>query len=198
MKKRKTVGIYGGSFDPLHFGHLNLALELLERCNLDEVLFCPVFCSPFKINQPPLASAHHRLEMLRLVLEEIPRCKVTSIEVDQARPSFTVDTLRSLVSDPIQYRLLLSEETAAHLHLWKEPLEILRLAPPVIGTRSGGDLLASSPLKKQLDQALVPTPLFDIQSTQLRERLYQGLYCGHLIPQKALDYIQKNHLYLNR
>lgn len=190
------MGIYGGSFDPIHLGHLNLSIELLERCKLDEVLFCPVFCSPFKMDRPPVASPHHRLEMLRLALQEIPQFKVTSIEIDRAGSSFTVDTLRSLASPQIQYRLLLSEETAAHLHLWKEPLEILRLAPPIIGTRSGGELLASSPLKKQLLPELVSTPLFDIQSTHLRERLYQKLYCGHLIPHKALDYIQKNQLYL--
>ena len=194
----KTIGVYGGSFDPVHFGHLNLALELMERCGLDEVLFCPVYCSPFKLAQPPVASPEHRLQMLRLVLADVPRCRVTAIEIERKGPSYTVDTIRSLSrTDGIRCRLLLSEETAGHFHLWKEPEEILRLAPPLIGTRSGGQLLSTSPLKNQLLPALVPTPLFDIQSTHIRERLKQKLYCGHLIPHKALDYIHKHELYLN-
>ncbi len=195
---KKKVGIYGGSFDPIHVGHLNLALELLERCGLDEVLFCPVFCSPFKLDEPPVASPEQRLEMLRRVLKNVPRCKVTPIEIERKGPSFTVDTLRLLQQTKgVDYRLLLSEETAAHLHLWKEPEEILRLAPPLIGTRSGGQLLSSSPLKNKLLPHLVPTPLFDIQSTHVRERLKKKLYCGHLVPHEALDYIYEHQLYLS-
>jgi nicotinate-nucleotide adenylyltransferase len=194
----KTIGIYGGSFDPIHLGHLNLALELLERCQLDEVLFCPVFCSPFKLALPPIASPEHRLAMLTAALEGIPQFQITPVEIERGGSSFTVDTLRLLSQNKnARYRLLLSEETAAHLHLWKEPQEILRLAPPLIGTRSGGQLLEASPLKNQLIKNLVQTPLFDIQSTQIRERLKKKLYCGHLVPHKALDYIYKHQLYLN-
>jgi len=181
----KKIGIFGGSFDPIHFGHLNLAIQMLEKAELDEILFCPALYSPFKEHHRPVASPEHRLAMLKLILT--PFFRVTSIELDRPGPSFTIDTLRALASEKGQYRLLLSEESAASFQKWKDATEIIQLAPPLVGSRSGRG------------QSLFPalqTPLFDISSTEVRRRLQKKLYCKHLVPSIVLDYIMEFGLYL--
>ncbi len=166
----KNIGFFGGSFDPIHFGHLSLAIEMLEKHGLDEILFCPAFCSPFKVERPPAASPEARLEMLKLVLADVPQFRVTSLEIERCVASYTVETLKRL---PIaQYRLILTKESAAFFSKWKEPEEIQRLAPLLIGERA-----------------------FPISSTEVRERLKKKLYCGHLVPEKALYYIENHGLY---
>jgi nicotinate-nucleotide adenylyltransferase len=184
----KKTGVFGGSFDPIHFGHIYLALQLLEIHHLDEVLFCPVFCSPFKLASPPIASPKNRLEMLHLAIDKIPKFKITSLEIDRGGPSFSIDTIRSLQSPERQLYLLFSEEVAFHLSMWKESETLLELAPPLIGSR-----LSSS--SSGLKQKVTKTKVFDVSSTDIRKRLSQGLYCGHLVPQKSLDYIQSQGLY---
>ncbi len=163
-------GFFGGTFDPIHFGHIGLAVHLLEAHQLKEILFCPAFCSPFKTKAPPMASPAHRLAMLELALDH-PQFKITTIELDRKDSSYSIETIRALRIKDL--RLILSEETAAHLDKWKETEELVRLAPPLIGPRRT-----------------------DISSTEIRARLKKKLYCGHLIPAKALEYIQKHRLYI--
>ncbi|MBS0625732.1 MAG: nicotinate (nicotinamide) nucleotide adenylyltransferase [Verrucomicrobia bacterium] len=177
---KKKIGFFGGSFDPIHFGHIYLALQLAEAHHLDSVWVCPAFTSPFKSSQNP----HHRLKMVQLAVEEIPHFKVLSTEIDRGGTSYTIDTIRSLSSEN-QYHLLLSEETALELPQWKEYEELIRLAPPLIGQRG----LAST------QKGLTPTKRMDISSTEIRSRLKKNLYCGHLVPAKALDYIHSHRLY---
>jgi nicotinate-nucleotide adenylyltransferase len=179
----KKIGIFGGSFDPIHFGHLNLAIQMLERAPLDEILFCPALYSPFKEHHRPVASPEHRLAMLKLILT--PFFRVTSIELDRPGPSFTIDTLRELGCEKGGYQLLLSEESAAQLHAWKDSSEIVKLAPPLVGSRTGEG------------KHTIQTPLFDISSTEVRRRLKKKLYCKHLVPSIVLDYIEEFGLYSN-
>lgn len=193
---RKTIGFYGGTFDPIHFGHINLAMQLLEIHKLDEVLFCPAYCSPLKTAAPPHANSIHRLEMARLALKDIAHFLLTSYEVDKNNPSYTIDTLRMLKGEgggDVKFRLLLSEEAALQFDQWKEFQELIRLAPPLIGTRSSHSLKGS--LAGNLRPGFTATKIFDISSTEIRARLKKGLYCGHLVPAKALEYIQANGLY---
>jgi nicotinate-nucleotide adenylyltransferase len=184
----KKVGFFGGSFDPIHFGHLNLAIQMLEMGKMDEILFCPALFSPFKQKTPPVASPEHRLAMLKLVLT--PFFQVTSIELDRPGPSYTIDTLRALAQKGIEYRLLLSDESAAQFRTWKEPEELVRLAPPLVGSRT---VAGSSTNPFQTLQ----TPLFDIASTEVRKRLKKRVYCKHLVPAVVLDYIEDFGLYLS-
>lgn len=193
---KRKVGLYGGSFDPIHWGHIHLALELKEKHQLDQVLFCPAFCSPFKTATPPIASAKHRFEMVRLAVEDIPGCEALSMEIDRQGPSYAIDTVRALSCESLQLHLLLSEETAQHFDLWKDAFELTRLAPPLIGTRGERPMALPSSLKEPLRKGLTATHVIDISSTQVRQRLRQNLYCGHLVPRKALDYILAHHLYL--
>lgn len=192
----KQIGFFGGTFDPIHFGHLNLAMELLEKGKLDEILFCPAHCSPFKVKKPPIATPQERYEMLAAVLADFPSCEITPIEIERKGPSYTIDTLRQLQKKGTQYRLILSEEAVERFHEWHEPEELLRLAPPIIGSRSVAHSW-SGPYGEKLKKNIVKTSLFDISSTEVRERLRRKLCCAHLIPQKALDYINQNDLYFS-
>jgi nicotinate-nucleotide adenylyltransferase len=188
LSLKKSIGFFGGTFDPIHFGHIQLALQLLEIHHLDEVLFCPAFCSPSKLTAPPVASPKDRLAMLRLSLEEIPQFKISSLEIDRQGPSFTIDTLRILSEKmkDVQWHLLLSKEAASDLDEWKDTAELIRLAPPLIGSRGPG-----SPLSKGITQ----TKVFEISSSDVRQRLKSHLYCGHLVPAPALKYIKAHRLY---
>jgi nicotinate-nucleotide adenylyltransferase len=187
----KKIGFYGGTFDPIHFGHLFLALQLAEYHELDQVLVCPAFCSPFKKNHVPSASAEHRLQMIQLAVEEIPHMEVLPLEVEAKKISYTIDTIRSL--PPAAYHLLLSEESAVSFLQWKEAEELALIAPPLIGCRRGaGSLPQNIPF---LQKGFTSTKIMEISSTEIRDRLKNKLYCGHLVPAKALDYIECHQLY---
>ena len=169
MKKR---GFFGGSFDPLHFGHISLAIQLLEQHQLDEVLFCPVYCSPFKVDYPPVVSAEHRLKMLEKALQ-IPQFQISPIEIKRRGVSYTIDTLKELCQDPHQkIFLLMSEKNAEGFRHWKKAEEIEKLAPLLIGTTQ-----------------------IQTSSTEIRARLRKNLYCEHLVPREVLDYIRQHRLY---
>ncbi len=200
--KKKKVGFFGGTFDPIHLGHLNLALRIREQQGLDEVLFCPAHLSPAKQHYPPHAVAKHRLNMLQLALENMAHTSIYAKELFRPPPSYTVDTIRSLLKEEkeIELYLILGEDAAQSLHQWKGVETLLSLAPPLVGTRFGK-------IKKNLHSPLEPISqkiaegscliaAMDIQATEIRERLKNRLYCGHVVPAKVLDYIYQNRLYL--
>jgi nicotinate-nucleotide adenylyltransferase len=190
---KKKLGLFGGTFDPIHFGHLNLALELLEKEGLDEVLFCPARTSPFKKTHPPLASPEDRLAMVKLAIEGISAFRLSTLELARSGPSYTIDTLRALRAPDVQLYLLLSSDALEDFHLWKEADEILELSRPLIGARTG--FLSPQKIPEALQKGIISTRALDISSTEVRDRLKKRLYCGHLLPAKVLDYIQKHHLY---
>lgn len=192
------VGILGGSFDPVHFGHLHLAISLFEKHQLDEVWWIPVRQSPLKPS--PLATAEHRLEMLSLALQEISAFKIVQIEIEREGPSFTVETLRTLrgANPEVQFSLFLGDDALYHFNRWKDPEEIIQLAPPLIGARHSPHFPQLT-LDKELIQALqkgwTAIPLIEISATDVRKRLKDKLFCGHLVPAKVLDYIHTHRLY---
>ena len=180
----KKIGFFGGSFDPLHFGHLNLAISLSEYHHLDQVLFCPVNRSPFK-ERDPIASGEHRLAMTKLAIQGLPHFQLCNLEIKRGGVSYTVDTLRALKGEQGELFFLLTEEAMESFPRWKESEEIMRLAKPLIGTRQRGQGLAG----------LTPMPVMEISSTKIRDRLKKNLPCPHLVPAIVLDYIRQQGLY---
>jgi nicotinate-nucleotide adenylyltransferase len=187
----KKLGILGGSFDPIHLGHLNLATSLKQLCHLDEVLFVPAFCSPFKGDSLPQASPEDRLKMVELAIADVPEFSLIDWEIHAKTPSYTIDTVRRLSEDPtLQLHLLLGDDQVARFSLWKEAEELVRLSPPLIGTRLGKEVNFPIPGSQS-----VKIPIFEASSTQIRERLSKKLPCEHLLPASVLDYIRKHQLY---
>ncbi len=198
MKK----GFYGGTFNPIHFGHINLALQMKEQHGLDEILICPAAQSPFKEVE---VSVEHRFAMAKLAIEGIPGFKILDLEAKRLPPSYTIDTLRHLKAQDQNggahndYFLIMGGDSPAEFPRWKEPLEILKIAPLLIGKRKiEQDLLPKDAppwLKEAVKKGETPMPVFEISGTEIRKRLKHKLYCGHLLPQKVLDYILYSHLY---
>lgn len=204
----KKIGVFGGTFDPIHFGHLNLALELSEKRGLDEVWFIPSKVNPFKQDTPPVP-LEHRLAMVRLAIAPIPHFHCKDIEMDCEGISYMIDTLRALAAvdevglHPHNFFLLLGDDTVDEFANWKEAEEIIRLAPPLIGQRVGRPPSSQSKkippaIQVALEQGFTPTRMMDISSTEIRHRLSQRLYCGHLVPASVLHYAEKQDLYTER
>lgn len=195
------IGLYGGTFNPVHYGHLNLALEMLEQHALDAVWFCPAEINPHRLDEEPI-SAEHRLAMLHLATEKAPHFEVIDLEVQRGGPSYTVDTLRELKQQYPEnaFYLILGEDAVQGFLQWKEPHEIISLAQPLIGCRSKetidlSPLVEDSVVYEAVKKGVTPTSVIDVSSTEIRARLAKGLYCGHLLSEKIVDYIYTNHLY---
>lgn len=183
------VGFFGGTFDPIHFGHLNLAIQLCEIHQLDQVLFCPTSLSPHKIKTKPIANDKHRKAMVKMAIEEISSFAFCGLELEKEEEYFTVDTIRALTKERPNdhFHLLLGEDSFINLDTWKEAKELIKLAPPLIGSRPG-DRMAPS-------KGMTAIRNIDISSTYIRDRLKKKLYCKHLVPLNVLDYIYSNKLY---
>lgn len=204
--KEKKVGLYGGTFDPLHFGHINLAIEIQEAHQLDEIWFCPARLNPHKQESLAPVGADHRYKMLQLALEDIPNFHAIDVELTRDSPSYTVDTLRTLIdieqksASPRKIYLIIGDDAAQSFFLWHQPEEIIRLAPVLIGRRlvtAMAPLTGDTAICKVLNEGMTPTHCIEISSTEIRQRLAKRQYCGHLVPAKVLDYIYQNHLYFN-
>lgn len=205
MKKGQLIGIYGGTFDPIHFGHLNLAIQLAEIHKLDEIWFCPVQINPHKAHQKS-TPFKNRFEMLELALKDVPKCIITDIESKLPSPSYTIDTLNALQAEemgkshPRQFCLLMGDDAIPGFFKWHRPEEIVKRVKIFIGRRSPlpvdlDSFTGNDEISKALREGLTETRLVEISGTEIRERLRAGEYCGHLVPEKVLDYICKNRLY---
>lgn len=203
MTVKKNVGIYGGTFDPLHFGHINLALGIMEAQSLDEVWFCPAKINPHKVEHRNPVSTKHRMAMLKLALQDIPHIKILDIEVKRNGPSYMIDTLRELIEKkeeyPCNFKLILGDDAIPGFFKWREPKEIVRLVPLLVGRRFPDikpiELEGDPEICGAIQKGFTPTHIFDISSTEIRERIHNKLYIGHLVPSKVVDYIYTNHLY---
>jgi len=192
----KKIGFFGGTFDPIHIGHLNLAVRIMELKGLDQVLFCPANVSPTKEATPPEAAANHRLNMLQLALEDVPNCDPYDGEILRPPPSFTIDTLHEIKGS---LHLIVAEDTAYGFGKWKDIDQLLEIAPPFVGVRHGFDTKKlnqlSETIKLKVEQGMCNIPAVDVSSSEIRGRLKKRLYCGHLVQGKVLDYIHQNTIY---
>ncbi len=210
-----AIGVLGGTFDPIHFGHLRMAEELAEALNLDEVCIIPAGQPPHRT--VPRTPARHRLEMARLAIADNPRFKLDEREVLQARASYTVDTLSALREELGQQQpiwLFMGSDAFLGLSTWKEWQRLFELAHIAVAHRPGYRLEQSDALNDGLRQELErrqvagsphtpagsillrPVTQLDITATDIRNRLQEGRSVRYLLPDSVLDYIQKNLLYL--
>ncbi|MEQ8849115.1 nicotinate-nucleotide adenylyltransferase [Botrimarina sp.] len=185
------LGVFGGSFDPVHVGHLRLAGCCCDQAGLDAVWFVPAAVQPFKA-EGPVASDPQRCEMLRLAIASEPRFGVSTIEIDRGGVSYSVDTLRELhaARPGDQLFFLMGADTLRDLPGWREPDEVLRLATPLVVQRPG-----EAPPDSAVDHVLVTMPPIDISSSEVRRRLAAGEPVDGLLPPAVLEYIRQNGLY---
>ncbi len=197
------IGIFGGSFDPVHYGHLILADVARETAGLDRVLFVPAARSPLKPD-PPVARDRQRLEMLGLALAGNPAFETSDIELQRDGISYTVDTLESLRQDHPESELflLIGADSLEQFYLWKDPRRICELAIPLVAARHGStaDLgllapLVDQPRMEQIEKFAFEFPRVEISSTRLRERLATGKSIRYRLPRSVESYIENAKLY---
>lgn len=194
------LGIFGGSFDPVHNGHLALARAGQKQAALDEVWFMPTAVQPLK-HKGPHASDAQRIEMLQLAIAEEGAWRVCTLEIDRGGRSYTVDTMRQLHEELPEAKLffLIGSDALRDVARWKEPREIFRLATPLVVHRAGElapilETLASL-CQKSTQPQVIDMPALDISSTEIRRRVAMGETIGELVPTVVADYIQRNGLY---
>jgi nicotinate-nucleotide adenylyltransferase len=195
-------GIIGGSFDPIHLGHLLIAEEARVRLDLAEVAFIPAG-QPWMKQDTPMSPAHHRLNMVRLAISSNPFFTASSCEMDREGPTYTVDTLEELHQDDGGHRdlyFILGVDALQQLHLWKDPGRILELCTLVAAPRPGGDpidlrfLEDIGPAAKER-LVLLERPLVDISATEIRRRASSGLSIQYMVSEQVERYIHRYHLY---
>ncbi|NGX49816.1 MAG: Nicotinate-nucleotide adenylyltransferase [Candidatus Anoxychlamydiales bacterium] len=191
----KNIGFFGGSFDPIHLGHLNLAIQILEKLKLDKIIFCPANVSPFKTRKPPLASSKDRFEMARIAIKDFKDFEITNFEIKNENISYTINTLKALKNSD-NLRLIITEDTLLNFDKWKDYKNILQIAPLIVGVRNKFLENFESENFTLDNKNFVKTNVFEISSTEIRKRLKSQKNCSHLIPKETLDYIYNRKLYL--
>lgn len=186
-----ATGLLGGSFDPVHHGHLIAAGRAAEALGLSRVLLVPCARQPLK-QQGPVAAPAHRRAMLELAVAGDPRFAVEAVELERPGPSYTVDTLRTLRQrcPDERFVLLLGADAASDLPRWRSAEEVMRLAEVAILTRPGAPEVASA-----LVQHVVATPAIEISASDIRARCLAGKSIRFLVPDAVADYIEKEQLY---
>lgn len=188
-----NIGIYGGTFDPIHTGHLITAQSVCEIRKLDKIIFIPSFISPHKTNRITTLPKH-RIEMLKLAIEGIPYFDISDIEIERKDISFTIDTLNTLKSSYKNIELIIGFDNLITFDTWKEPDRILELAKLIVLRRKVKDEIL--PKNKFFDDAIfVDTPLIEIYGTDIRKRIKENRNINFLVPQKVKAYIYKHNLY---
>jgi nicotinate-nucleotide adenylyltransferase len=187
------IGLFGGSFDPVHHGHLIVGQAAAEALGLDELRFVPAREQPFKLGQHA-APAADRAAMLELAVQGAPRLSVERLEQERPGPSYTVDTLRALVArhPGAALTLLLGADAARELEDWHEAGALPGLARIVVFAR-GSTAVPDS----RLIAGVVEVPRIEISATEIRGRVRAGLPIRYWVPDAVARYVAQHRLYLD-
>jgi nicotinate-nucleotide adenylyltransferase len=222
----KKIGLLGGTFDPVHKGHLHLAEQTQRFFNLEKTVFIPAYRSPHKLTLEPV-SCEHRLAMLNLALEGLPRFSMDKIEINKNEISYTIETLKELQSTHPDWNmfLILGADAFQSIDTWKQCSQLLDFCNILIGTRPGAEFKVSESVKNKLTLSASTTndiaansatdikvyknmekgtgatffqisPL-DISSRDIRQRIHSGEEIKNLLPPSVDHYIMQHRLYLN-
>ena len=189
----KTVGIYGGTFDPIHVGHLITAQSVCEIRKLDKIIFIPSFISPHKTDRIS-SSPRHRINMLKLAIKDIPYFEYSDIEIKKKEISYTINSILALKSAYKNIELIIGYDNLITFDTWKEPDKILELVKLVVLRRKVRE--ENFQQNKYFKKAIfIETPLIEIFGTDIRERVKTNRSINFLVPQKVMAYIYKHNLY---
>ena len=188
-KPNEKIGLYGGSFDPIHNGHLILARDAMERLELDRVVFLPARISPHKLDRPP-APPEARSRMIAAAIAEEPNFAFDDCEIQREGPSFTIDTVRLYRKRFPGARLhyFIGDDNLPELETWKDIAHLRELVQFVVLSRAGVPFLNEFP---------TITRHIEISSTEIRNRIARGLSVRYMMPKPAFDLINTLGLYRN-
>ncbi|MEU5553967.1 MULTISPECIES: nicotinate-nucleotide adenylyltransferase [unclassified Micromonospora] len=191
----RRVGIMGGTFDPIHHGHLVAASEVADRFGLDEVVFVPTG-RPWQKEDVPVSPAEDRYLMTVIATASNPRFQVSRVDIDRGGPTYTVDTLRDLRAEygpKAQLFFITGADALERILSWKDLDEIFELAHFIGVTRPGFEL--SDEHVPADTVSLVQVPAMAISSTDCRARVSRGVPVWYLVPDGVVQYIAKRRLY---
>jgi nicotinate-nucleotide adenylyltransferase len=188
------VGIFGGTFDPIHLGHLITAQSVRELRNLEKIIFIPAFISPHK-GDVKTTSAEERLDIIKLAIYGIPFFDYSDIEMKKGGVSYTIDTLKELKKIYDELEIIIGYDNIFTFHAWKEPDEIMKMAKVIVLKRK-----SSHPPQfedKYYKQAVfVQTRGIEISATDIRERVKNVMPINFLVTPAVMEYIYKHKLYI--
>ena len=196
-----NIGVLGGTFDPIHIGHLIVAEEARMKLGLTEVLFVPAG-QPWLKQDRDITQAGHRVEMVHRGIADNPHFKLDTLEVDRPGPSYSVDTLASLqdqLGSEASLFFILGRDTLAGLPLWKEPRKLVEMCRLVVAPRLGSKDLKrlQAEIPGLLDRTIqLDMPLIGISSSEIRQRVIRGLSVRYLVPPGVEEYIREQGIYL--
>lgn len=199
------IGVLGGTFDPVHLGHLLIAEEARVTLDLSEILLVPAG-QPLLKPAHPITPAEHRLQMLLLAIADIPHFKVSTIEIERPGASYTVDTiaeLRGMYGSEDEIFLILGWDSLAQLPEWREPSRIIKMCYLVAVPRPGCQRPAIAALEASIpgiSQRVVflEKPQIDISASAIRELVARGAPIAHLVPETVAEYIKQHKLYVTQ
>lgn len=203
-KKKERIGVFGGSFDPVHIGHLIIAQDAIEQLDLDRLIFVPAARSPLKKHCRPV-SGRHRLEMLQLATEDNLRFEVSDLEIERGGLSYTVDTIEYLQGKHpgAEIFFVVGLDSLVEMHRWyrvEDLLAICTVVPLGRGGKDPADVVVRSGLsevwKSRLFDRLIRIHEVEVSASEIRMRIAEGLSIQTLVPPAVAMYIAEHNLYI--
>ena len=197
-----NIGVFGGTFDPIHTGHLIIAEEARIKLGFSKVLFVPAGQPWLKLNHS-ITPAAHRVEMVRRAIASNPYFELCTLEVERPGPSYTVDTiimLQKQLGAEASFFFILGQDTLADLPLWKEPGKLVQICQLVVAPRAGSGLADLKSLGLSIPGVVhsviqLELPIIEISSSGIRRRVADGLSIRYLVPDAVEKYILQQRLY---
>ena len=195
-KKNKKIGLYFGTFNPIHVGHLTIANHMVEFGGLDEVWMVVTPHNPHK-KKSTLLDNHHRIAMVDVALEHYPKIKSSKIEFDLPQPNYTVNTLAVLEEKyPKQeFCLLMGEDNLKSLHKWKNYEVILERYHIYVYPRISGEVTVSASVSASNSITKVAAPIMELSSTFIRKAIKDGKNIRPMLPQNVWEYLDEMNFY---
>jgi len=188
----KKIGLFGGTFDPIHIGHIRALIESFEQLKLDYILVIPNYLPPHK--KVKNFAGEHRIRMLELAIKDLNFCKLSFIEYERKRPVYTVETIKMLKKryKEAEFFLIIGEDSLRDFHTWYKPEEIKKLVNIAVYPR-----LKNSIKLLYKDVYWIEGPLITVSSTEIKEKVKNKLSIFGLVPFLVEDYIIKNKIYVD-
>lgn len=201
MAEHKKIGIMGGTFNPIHFGHLLLAETAFHQFDLDEILIMPTK-NPYYKKISNSVTEEDRVAMVELAIGDNQHFRLSKEELDREGTTYTVETLSHLTKKHPDYKyyFIMGADSLYHIESWKEPEQILKMATIVVAGRAGTGSSLSSQIEyieNKYDSEIfrLNSPVLEISSNDIRRRVRDGESIRYLLPKKVVDYIYQHNLY---
>lgn len=196
MSATKKTGLFFGSFNPIHIGHLILANYILEHTDMEELWFVVSPQNPFKEKKSLLAD-HNRLEMVELAIQHYPKMRASNIEFSLPQPSYTIDTLAYLHEKypSHQFSLIMGEDNLAHLHKWKNAQTLVDNHQIIVYPRLFEGNTTDYPFAHHENIHEVSAPIIELSATEIRKMIKEHKNVRPMLPPEVFDYLDGSHFY---